>query len=506
LVLATGVDLAPTGSDPYESAPPYLLPIEPGALLTPVITTGQRVEHGSGEGEFLFVGIPDGQAIFRPDDETMVLYVNHEIDGVSGDSVSSRPSGARISTIYLDTTDPDDVFVRGGRFTMDHIFDVVVSDTLNGDVYAEVEMPGPIYKTCSSSLAGESQGFTEQLLFVGEEVPSPRGFDGMGGLCWVIIDHDAYTLPRLGHGSWENAVPIRNTAGLTVIFPMEDPRAGGDNKNAQFYMYVGPKIPGSSDLLARNGLSTGLLYVMKSGDPARESEDTFTLKGTSIPCEWVQVDYTADDDGLEFESRSLGSFNFFRLEDGVYDRFSSGVMYFCSTGHPGETNEFGRLYRYDFDPFDPLAGGTLTILLDGSEGMTGPDNLDVNRFGEILINEDPNHNLDLDLGLTRDSSVWLYDTVVDTLVRVAEIDRPSAIAHALATDIQNSNDPEDDYPGGWESSGALDAEVLWGPGNWLVTVQAHGLSIEPNGVTVQGGQVLRLSYQSPFRSFPRAPR
>ena len=466
---------------------------------------GQRVELASGRGEFLFVGIPDGQGLFLPDDETAVLFVNHEISGVAGDSVGNRPSGGRVSSLYLDTTDPSNISVRGGRYTIDRIFEVTVSDTVNGDQYAEVTMPGPIYNTCSATLADDTQGFTQPIYFLGEEVPSPRGFDGQGGLCWAIIDHNAYMMPRLGHGSWENAVPAVNTAGLTVMFPMEDPRAAGDNKNAQFYMYVGPKIPGSSDLMARNGLSTGFLHVMKSGDPTRESEDTFTLKGTSIPCEWVQVDYTSDDRGLESEARSLGSFNFFRIEDGVYDRYALGVLYFTSTGHPGETNEFGRLYRYDFDPYDPLAGGTLTILLDGSEGMKGPDNIDINRFGEILINEDPNHNLDLDLGLTRDSSVWLYDTVADTLVRVAEMDRASAIAHALAADPQNSNTPAEDYPGGWESSGTIDAETLWGPGSWILTVQAHSLSIEPNGVTVQGGQVMRLTYTSPFRGPFRTP-
>lgn len=488
-------------TDPYESAPPYLFPVQPTAVIRALITTGQHVEHGSGRDSLRFVGSPDGMAFFRPDDETALLYVNHELEGFRSDSVGNRPSGARITSLYLDTTDPGNISVRAGGYTIDHIYDVVFADSLNGDVYAEVASPGPIHKSCSSTLSTVLDGFTDNLYTFGEEVPNPDGFDGMGGLCWVVIYNTAYTLPRMGHGSWENLVLVPNSGNLTTAFPMDDPRATGDNKNAQLYMYVGTKIPGSPDIVARNGLSNGLLYVMRSTDPLLVDEDTFTAKGTSIPVEWVQMDYSVDDAELDAASRDSASFNFFRLEDGEYDDYDTGVLYFISTGHPDETNEFGRLYRYNFDPFAPLNGGTLTILLDGTEGMTGPDNIDINRFGEILINEDPNHDLGT-LGLTRDSSVWIYDTVVDTLIRVAEMDRANAIAHALAAHPGNVNNPEEDFPGGWESSGALDAEGLFGPGSWLLNVQAHSLDIHPNNITIQGGQVLRLTYQSPFRSYP----
>jgi hypothetical protein len=40
----------------------------------------------------------------------------------------------------------------------------------------------------------------------------------------------------------------------------------------------------------------------------------------------------------------------------------------------------------------PAQGGTLTLLLDGSEGLVSPDNVDIDRKGNILIQEDPGNN------------------------------------------------------------------------------------------------------------------
>jgi len=149
-----------------------------------------------------------------------------------------------------------------------------------------------------------------------------------------------------------------------------------------------------------------------------------------------------------------------------------------------------------FDPQNPTGTTQLTMLLDGSEGIVSPDNVDVNRHGEIIILEDPNYNLAADLNLTRDTSMWLYDTNTAKLTRVAEMNRSAAVAHALAADPLNTDVASTDIPGGWEFSGVIDMEDLLGRGSWLVNVQAHSLRINPSKSTVEGGQIFYVQVKT----------
>ena len=133
----------------------------------------------------------------------------------------------------------------------------------------------------------------------------------------------------------------------------------------------------------------------------------------------------------------------------------------------------------------------LTLVLNGSEGIVNPDNIDVNRHGEIAICEDPQFD-DPDEGPGRDASLWIHEIASGRLTRVAEVDRGAAKRHALAADPRNAVIPEKDAPGRWELSGVIDAEDALGRGAWIVDVQAHGLRIEPESETVEGGQILQL--------------
>src|SRR5262249_35357447 len=136
-------------------------------------------------------------------------------------------------------------------------------------------------------------------------------------------------------------------------------------------------------------------------------------------------------------------------------------------------------------------GATLTLVLDGTEGMVSPDNVAVNTHGQIMICEDPNYDLSLPpISLARDTYLWRYDIGAATLTPIAEMDRPSAITHALAADPLNTNVASSNTPGGWEFSGVIDAEPWTGPGTWFVDVQAHSLRINPATETVEGGQIL----------------
>jgi hypothetical protein len=488
--LARGASL-PSG-DPYASAPPYAVPAAADVETRPLATAGQLISLPGGIGTFRVVGIPDGLGVYALSDTTYRLYVNHEFFEDRGGPAGPLQSGARISQLELRRHAVLDSVpvVDSGRYAIEAVFDVASFNDVTGDVYAWVPNPPPLSQLCSAYLASTFDGFDREIYLAGEEAQSPFGFDGEGGLAWATVGGNAYPLRRVGRAKWENVVPIRHGGGSTGLIALEDAPADGDGLNAQLYMYVGEKLPESADPLARNGLTNGRLYVFVGDDPSRNSETTFTVKGSSTTGHWAQVNWALGDAGLDAQARSRGAFAFVRIEDGAFDRLDPSAMYFCSTGRPASVNPFGRLYRLTIDPAAPLDGATLTLLLDGSEGIVNPDNMDINVHGELAIQEDPLYDLESDLGLFRDSSVWIYAVADETLRRVAEVDRASATAHALAADPDNYVVPEFDRPGRWESSGIVDAERYFGRGAWLLDVQAHSLRIDPEHDTVEGGQLL----------------
>src|SRR5262249_54472525 len=156
-----------------------------------------------------------------------------------------------------------------------------------------------------------------------------------------------------------------------------------------------------------------------------------------------------------------------------------------SGSKPGDTPDVrGRLWKATLDVTDPTAGATLTVLLEGDQGdpFQNPDNIDINSQGQLLLCEDPNF-----APTGRDSSVWLYDTTSGALVRIAEIDRATAAASIPSA---LGNDPG--TPGSWETSGVIDASALYGPGSWLIDVQAHTIQHNNPLVGKEGGQLLLL--------------
>jgi hypothetical protein len=474
--------------DPYASAPAYAKPVSDKTSLKPIVTTGQQVPllDGGTADTFLFRGIPDGMGAHATGD-TLTLLVNHEFRNNTGTPFGTLPNGARVSEFALDFTKGGakaSASVRSGKYEFTHIY--------SGETLTEiVSPPRGLSRLCSAFLADERVGFDQPIFLHGEENGPPQTFDGLGGIAIADVDGVAYTMPWLGHAELENVVAVPGTGSKTVVFLLED--AG--TLDSQVYMWVGQKQPGAADPLSRNGLRDGTLYVLAGDDAALNSEATFTAKGASAATHWEAVDPGSTDVDLEEAAENAGAFGFVRVEDGAADKKTPGVFYFVTTGSPDTVNPFGRLYRLTFDPANPAGGAaSLTILLDGSEGMVSPDNIDTNKHGEIVVCEDPNYNLATELNLSRDTSLWVYDVNNGRLRRIAELDRQSAYAHAIAADPGNS-DSTIGTPGGWEFSGVFDAEPWLGRGSWIVDVQAHTLRIAPTAETVEGGQILHLVWK-----------
>ncbi|HEY2955569.1 MAG TPA: hypothetical protein VGK89_10025 [Candidatus Eisenbacteria bacterium] len=464
------------------AAPPYAVPVDARARVTPLVTCGARLPltGGAASDTYVLPGIPDGMGLLRRDGR-IVLFVNHELRQARGAAAGPVKSGARISELTLEP----------GRARKPVSGRLAFNEILEGDPPVPVA-PGTraMSKLCSAFLATDRVGFDAPIYLTGEEDTST--FDGRGGIAFALADGRLFALPAIGRAQWEDLVVLPGTGETTAVVCLEDALATGDGLTSQIYLHVGTKDRSARDPIARNGLRDGTFFTWVA-DRAK-SEADFRDKGSTEPGRWVEVSPEPDAAALEERARAAGAFGFVRIEDGAADPSRPGVFYFVTTGEPGTVNPKGRLYRLDFEPASPAGPTPLTIVLDGSEGIVSPDNIDIDRHGRIAICEDPNFDLKKDLGLERDTSLWFYDIATSVLTRALMIDRDSTRRHFLAADPANHVNALIDHAGGWEMSGVIDAEDVLGPGAWLLTVQAHAL-VPAAPEVVEGGQILRLEWR-----------
>lgn len=182
--------------------------------------------------------------------------------------------------------------------------------------------------------------------------------------------------------SWENAVARPGAGDKTVVVSLDDSRPG------QIYVYVGVKQP-SGNPVERAGLTDGKLYGIKvSGFPV----ETIAGIPSGTPFELVEIENQHLKQGvaIDSESRAKQITDFARPEDGAWDPRDPNAFYWVTTGMPvNNTPVPARLWRLRFDDAqDPAAGGTIDLLLDGTEGTESLDNLTVDHWRRVLIQED----------------------------------------------------------------------------------------------------------------------
>jgi hypothetical protein len=139
------------------------------------------------------------------------------------------------------------------------------------------------------------------------------------------------------------------------------------------------------------------------------------------------------------------------------------------------------------DPANPAAGGTISMLLSGTEtGGTSEryhmlDNITFNDRGQLILQEDPGNQSYI-------ARIWLYDVDSDTLTQIAEHDPERFTAPGTPPFTQDE-----------ESSGVIDVSDILGEGWYLADVQAHYPFSDPE--IVEGGQLLAMHV--PPGKFPK---
>jgi hypothetical protein len=215
---------------------------------------------------------------------------------------------------------------------------------------------------------------------------------------------------------------------------------------------------------------TGLLTESSASVPAAASPFTLADLGdvTNLTGSTINTN-----------SNSAGITTFLRPEDGAWDPANDSDFYFNTT------NSFtapSRLWKLHFNnPLNPTLGGTITAVMDGTEGQKMMDNLTVDSWGHALLVEDVGNN-------AHNGRVLQYDFKTDAMITLASHDTARFISGGTKFLTQDE-----------EATGIIDAQDILGAGMFLVADQAHyGIS----GELVEGGQLLALYNPASFNANP----
>jgi hypothetical protein len=192
---------------------------------------------------------------------------------------------------------------------------------------------------------------------------------------------------------------------------------------------------------------------------------------------------------LEYWSQINNVFNFVRVEDIAYDKRSGmgNVVYVVDSGR-GTTGDpqagrstNGRVWKMVLDPDDPTEVTSLSVFVEGDDSpvktvgeVHQPDNIE-STPGGILLTEDPGSSQQFPVGSTDPAAttarLWWVPFAGSPQV-VLKVDQS---ADGGPTDVDGR--PAGNL-GAWETSGIVDASAAFGPGAFLIDVQAGTLWVD----------------------------
>ena len=349
--------------------------------------------------------------------------------------------------------------------------------------------------------------------------------------------HPIYGMGRHNH---ENSVPIPGFDDLVVLSgddtftngPLTTFPSGVARAQSQLYSYIAPDtdalladdgdlwafvsdtpgyddyydfVPGSTQVVTGHfiqvpkNIATGLnpdgseIKATNVGFPLppvdgswQRDNRTTVLTGLDGP-QWV----------LEYWSQTNNVFRFVRVEDIAYDKRSGmeNVVYVVDSGRgtagapAAGVSTNGRVWKMVLDPNDPTVVTSLTVFVEGDDSVVKtlievhqPDNIETTATG-ILLTEDPGSSQQFT------AAQQVSDAARATTARLMWVPFVGNAAGAPQTVVmvnQSADEGATDVDtntvagswGAWESTGIVDASEAFGPGYFLINVQAATLWVE----------------------------
>lgn len=536
LIVAASAAQAQNTSGFKTGQPSMLTPVMSGVQVEPLLTVGDVLPSG-----FRFEAIPDGISV-RPRGQGRVdLFVNHETSKVPFPYSTATPTAAngendfdnaQVSRLILNQRSGgvlNGSFVIPSsagyqRFCSNYL--ATAKEGFDRDIlFTNEEAIDYVFRREDSWPPPIGDPDEKQVgLVVALDVQTGK--------------HQA--IPGMGRHNHENSVAVPGFDELVVLSgddtftngPLTDPLDLEERlapSQSQLYSYIASD---ADSVLA----DEGELWAFVSDDPDFDDYYDFTPSSTeSVSGHFVKVPKNIatglDTDGselkaadvsfplppndgswqrdnrtttqtgldgpqwvLEYWSQLNNVFNFVRVEDVAYDKRPGmeNVVYIVDSGRgttgtpaPGVSTN-GRVWKIVLDPDDPTVVESLTVFVEGDDSAVKtldevhqPDNIESTPIG-LLVTEDPGSSQQFPVGSSDPNATtarlwWVpFSGLPQVVVKVDQS------ADGGPTDVGPAPRPIPSLGnlGSWESSGIVDASAAFGPGSFLIDVQAATLWVE----------------------------
>ncbi len=299
---------------------------------------------------------------------------------------------------------------------------------------------------------------------------------------------------------------VSDTAGVTSyynVIPGVGPTVTGHFTRVPKYIATGLKSDGSELQAADVLVADGGPYPLPPTNGSWQTDLRTTAPNVGIDGpQWV----------LEHWSDLNNVFQFVRVEDIAYDKRPgmSNVVYIVDSGRgrastssldtPNFRSSNGRVWRMVLDPNDPTTVTSLTVFVEG-DGLPAPaSSVDVKQIGRIhqpdnvettqtglLLAEDPGSSQQFTVAQqlsnpTNATTARLWYVPFANPAAAQVVARVDQSADGTSADVGPypgaTSSPSIGNWGAWESTGIVDASAAFGPGAFLINIQAHTLWVE----------------------------
>ena len=531
---------------------PMIDPVAAGVSYEPIISVGDTLGGG-----YMFESIPDGISYSRNGNGTVDLYVNHETSTVPFPYTFNRTTGTGagfndftnslvsrlrvhqrsagvLSGSYAITSDQNfQRFCSNFLATKEHGFDRPLLLT-NEEGIDWVNRAGKAWPTTIGSPAARQIG---AAVAVDERSGEVRPIWGMGR-----HNHEnSVAIPGYDHPvvlSGDDSFVTTPEQSQLYSYIADDSSAVW-NDEGDLWAFAADGVDSYFDFAPGSNLSvTGKFVKVPKRIATGRKPDGTDMVAADVPYPpppatgWQTDARTgAPIDGPQWilehwgDTQAQKVFEFVRVEDVAYDRRPGmqNVVYVVDSGRgtaepapPGlpspqpnrSTN--GRVWKLVLDKNDPTKVTSFSILIEGDDApvkapneIHQPDNIE-STLGSLLITEDPGSSQQFPPGSDVPGSPNFDPRA--TTARIWEHNLATGAKHVVAKVDQSADESpadEDANPnrgnvGAWESSGIIDVSRIFGPGTFLVDVQAGTFVVDeevrqegPDTLTYQrdGGQL-----------------